>query len=448
MAAKTVRIGCGSAYAEDRVGPAAELVDGVDLDFLSLDCLAERTLGHAQLRKLADPTTGYDLRLDSLVREIIARCLRKGTKFIANMGAANPRAGAQRTCEILRELGFTGVKVAAITGDDVLETVQRLNPIVRETGRPLSDLTGELVSANAYIGAQPIVDALQQGADVVIGGRIADPSLFLAPAIYGHGWAMDDWDLVAAGQMVGHLLECGTYVTGGNWVDPPYRTVPDLWNLGLPYAEVSADGSAVVSKAAGTGGAVSVENCKAEIIYEIGDPAAYMTPDVVLDFTNVRLEQVGPDRVRAWGARGRPAPDTLKVLVGMLEGWIGEGEISFGGLGALARAELCADTIMKRLAHDGIAPDDIRVDYIGVNSVFGEATPARDSEPWEVRLRVAARSQDRAVAERVAQEVDFMYMLGPAGGGGVRRTIRQVLGMSSLLLSRDEVNLDVEMMEV
>jgi len=359
------------------------------------------------------------------------------------MGAANPSAGAERTRSLLRIAGVPGVKVAAITGDDVLDVVRAKDPIVRETGRPLSDMPGELVSANAYLGARPIVEALEAGADVVIGGRIADPSLFLGPAAFVHGWAADDWDLLAGGQVVGHLLECGTYLTGANWVDPPYRTVPDLWNLGQPFADVAADGTAVISKLAGTGGAVSVENTKAELIYELGDPANYLTPDVVVDVTQVEFDQVGPDRVGVRGARGKPRTDTAKVLVGFLEGWMGEGEISFGGPGALARAELCADTVMKRLAHDGVSPDDMRIDYIGVDSVFGPATPRRPEDPWEVRLRIAARSYDRAVAERVAQEMDYMYF-GPSGAGGVRKSVKQVLGLSSVLLRWDDISVNVE----
>src|SRR5205085_1945650 len=246
---------------------------------------------------------------DEIVRRLVVRCIARGTKFIANMGAANPSAGAERTRSLLRDAGVADVKVAAITGDDVLAVVRAKDPIVRETGRPLSHMPGELVSANAYLGARPIVEALEAGADVVIGGRIADPSLFLGPAAFVHGWGPADWDLLAGGQVVGHLLECGTYLTGANWVDPPYRTVPDLWNLGQPFADVAADGTAVISKLAGTGGAVSVDNAKAELIYELGDPGNYLTPDVVVDVTHVEFEQLGPDRVGVRGAGGKPRTD-------------------------------------------------------------------------------------------------------------------------------------------
>lgn len=441
------RIGIGSASAEDRIEPAIELIEGAELDYLSLDCLAERTLAFAQLRRIADPEAGYDLRLDHLVREVVARCLARGTRFIANMGAANPGAAAQRTRDLLAEMDATGTRIASITGDDVLDKVLERDPQTLDGGLRVSELDGEIVCANAYIGSDAIVEALDAGADVVIGGRIADPSLFLGPAAFEHGWAEDDWDARAGGLVSGHLLECGTYLTGANWVDPPYRTVPDLWNLGLPFADVHADGSCVVSKLEGSGGAVSVDNCKAELIYEVGDPGNYLTPDLVLDMTGIELEELGPNRVRATGARGKPPTDSLKVLVGCLEGWIAEGEVSFGGPGALQRAQLCADVVRERLEHDGIAPRETRVDFIGVDSVFGPATPRRQADPWEVRLRIATRVPDEETAGRVRQALTLTWF-GPAGAGGVRTTVRQLLGMHSVLLPRADVPIGVELTEV
>lgn len=447
MTAASIRIGCGSASAEDRIEPAIALIEGGELDFLVLDCLAERTLAFAQLRRLQDPDAGYDTRLELLVRELVVRCLERGAGFVANMGAANPAAAARRTREILAELGHTGVKVAAVTGDDVLDVLRERDPVVRETNRPVSELEGEIVSANAYVGAEPIIEALGAGAQVVVGGRIADPSLFMAPAAFAHGWSASELDLRAGGQVMGHLLECATYVTGANWVDPPYRTVPDLWNLAPPYADVAADGTSVVSKLAGTGGAVTVDTCRAELIYELGDPSHYITPDLVLDVTDVRFEDAGPDRVHVSGARGRPATDTLKVLVGVLEGFIAEGEVSFGGPGARTRAELCAETVRTQLAHLGVPVQEQRVDLIGVDSMFGPASPAPAAEPWEVRLRMAVRTRERSAAETVAQALTLTWF-GPAGAGGVRTNVRQVLGMSSVLLPRDAVDVGVELVEV
>lgn len=447
MTSGSVRIGCGSASAEDRIEPAIALVEGGELDFLALDCLAERTLAFAQMRRLRDPEAGYDTRLDELVRELVDRCLARGVRFVANMGAANPPAAARRTREILAEMGHSGVRVAAVTGDDVLDALRERDPMISEGGRRLSELPGEVVSANAYVGAAPIVEALEAGAQVVLGGRIADPSLFMAPAAFAHGWAEDAYDLRAGGQVTGHLLECATYVTGANWVDPPYRTAPDLWNLAPPYADVAADGTSFVSKLEGTGGVVSVDTCKAELIYEIGDPANYITPDLVLDVTGVRFEDAGPDRVGVSGARGKPPTDSLKVLVGVLEGHIAEGEVSFAGPGALARAELAAETVKRQIGHYGIPVQELRTDLIGVDAVFGPASPRPSAEPWEVRLRVAARTAQRGSADRVAQALTLTWF-GPAGAGGVRTNVRQVLGMSSVLVPREDVPVGVEIVEV
>ena len=447
MSQKTIRIGCGSASSEDRIEPAIALIEGGDLDFMVLDCLAERTLAFAQLRKLADREAGYDLRLELLVRELIVRCLERGARFVANMGAANPAAAARRTRDILAELGHTGVRVAAVTGDDVLDLIREHDPVVRESGRRVSEIQGEIVSANAYVGADAIISALEQGAQVVLGGRIADPSLFMAPAAFAHGWSAEDLDLRAGGQTIGHLLECATYVTGANWVDPPYRTVPDLWNLAPPFAEVNADGTGMVSKLDGTGGIVSVDTCKAELIYEIGDPSNYITPDLVLDVRDVRFADGGPNRVLVSGARGKPATDTLKVLIGVLEGFIAEGEVSFGGPGALERAQLCAETVQTQLERREIPIQELRVDYIGRDSMFGAATPSPVQDPWEVRMRMAVRVAGRPAAETIAQALTLTWF-GPAGAGGVRTNIRQVLGMSSALMPRDEIAVGIEILEV
>ncbi len=441
-----VRIGCGSAYAEDRLEPAVDLAERGRLDYLSLDCLAERTLVHAQLRRLADPRTGYDVRLREIIGRLVPPCVENGVTLVGNMGAANPEAAVDVTLEMARAMGYSGLRVASIVGDNVLDLVKRTDPVLAETGRPLSELWGEPASANAYVGADKIVEALENDADVVLGGRIADPSLFLGPLMFAFGWRQDDWDLKAQGQVVGHLLECGTHGTGGNFADPPYRVVPDQARIGLPMAEVRADGDAIVTKLPDSGGVVDVLNCKAQLVYEIHDPANYLTPDLTVDVRNVHLEQVGRDRVHVSGARGKPWPQTLKVLVGVLEGYIGEGEITFAGPGAYDRARLSAEVVRQRMAIDKPAIEDLRVDFIGVNSVHGAAAPEPAVEPYEVRLRMAGRSRDRAAAEWLGQEVEFLYF-GPAAGAGARKSVRQVLGMYSTYLPRDQVCLEVDVRE-
>lgn len=440
----TVRIGCGSSYAEDRVEPAVALARRGGLDYLCCDCLAERTLAQAQLRRRADPSAGYDLRLERLVREVVVTCLEEGTRFVANMGAANPAGAGERTVELLREAGARGARVAVVGGDDVAALLAS-GGVEGPSGGPLRLPDGEVVSATAYLGATPLVEALEKGADVVVTGRVADASLFLAPLLHAHAWSPTDWDLVAAGLVVGHLLECGTYLTGGNWHDPPARVVPRLDDLSLPYADVEADGTAVLGKLEGSGGVLSVDTCKAQLLYEVGDPCRYFSPDAVLDVSGVCLEAVEEGRVRVRGARGAPPVSTLKVLVGVLEGWLGEGEASFGGLGALARARASAELVRARVEEQGLGPEDVRAEVIGADALFGPAAPTPACEPLDVRLRVAVRARQREEVERALAAVDHLYMHGPAGAGGVRRSVRPVLGMTEARVRRDLVEPWVEL---
>jgi hypothetical protein len=426
------------------VEPAVSLARRGRLDYLCCDCLAERTLAQAQLRRRADPSAGYDLRLERLVREVVTACLEEGTRVVANMGAANPTSAGERTVALLREAGAHGARVAVVGGDDVAALLAAAC-LEGPSGGPLELPEGEVVSATAYLGAAPVVEALEKGADVVVTGRVADASLFLAPLLYAHAWSPEDWDRVAAGLLVGHLLECGTYLTGGNWHDPPRRVVPRLADLSFPFADVEADGSAVLSKLEGSGGVLSVETCKAQLLYEVGDPRRYLAPDAVLDMSEVRLEGAGEGRVVVRGARGAPPVSTLKVLVGVLEGWLGEGEASFGGLGALERARASADLVRLRAEAEGIASEDLRAEVIGVDALFGPAAPPLACEPVDVRLRVALRSRDREAVERALAAVDHLYMHGPAGAGGVRRSIRPILGMTEARVRRDLVSTQVDL---
>lgn len=445
---RSVVIGCGSAYAEDRLEPALALAESGQIDYLVMDCLAERTLVHAQLRRLQDPGQGYDVRLPEIARRLVPACFRHGVRLVGNFGAANPLAGAERMVAWCRAAGLSGLRVASVAGDDVLELVRRSDPVLAETGKPLSALTGEVVTANAYLGADGVVAALGDGADVVMTGRVADPSLFLAPAMLELGWGADDWDRLAGGATVGHLLECGTYLTGGNFADPPYRVVPGMEDLGMPMARVDASGEAVLMKLPEAGGILTTDTCKAQLLYEIGDPAACITPDVVVDVRHVQVEEVGRDCVRVRGARGSPGPQTLKVLIGVLEGFIGEGEMIFAGAGALSRARHGAEIVQKRIAARQLPVEALRVDFIGLNAVRGgEPVLPPGWEPPEVRLRVAARCPDAETAHAVAQEVEWLFF-GPAGAGGVRRHVRQILAMYTTFIDRDAVKPLVEIRAV
>lgn len=441
MTVRPFRIGCGAGYSGDRIEPAVELVERGELDALVFECLAERTIALAQQAKAADANAGFDPRLDERMEAILATACRRGVRIITNMGAANPPAAAGRVQAIAKRLGISGLTVAVITGDDVRHLVTDGTFTAVETGETLT--CDNVVSANAYLGAEPILEALRGGANVVITGRVADPSLFLAPIAAHHRWVGDDWTLAGRGTLVGHLLECAGQVTGGYFADPGVKDVPGLARLGFPIAEVDADGTAVITKVAGSGGCVTAATCKEQLLYEIHDPAAYVTPDVVADFSTVRVTDLGGDRVRVEGAGGRRRPETLKVSVGQMDGWIGEGQISYAGHGAVARARLAAAIVAERLKLIGVTPIELRSDLIGVDALHGDRG-GRAGEPSDVRLRVAARTESRENAWRVAREVESLYTNGPAGGGGASMSVRQVLAMRSTLVPRDRISWRVD----
>jgi hypothetical protein len=439
---KTLRIGSGAGYSGDRIEPAVELAEQGDLDYLVFECLAERTIALAQQAHISDPQGGYDPLLSERMRRVLpcvgAQAGRRRLRVITNMGAANPVAAAIEVRRIAGELGLN-LKVVAVVGDDVLSV---LNPEqLLDNGQTVGALGKRLISANAYLGVDGILEALRAEADVVITGRVADPSLFLAPQMFEFGWAADDWQRLGRGTLVGHLLECAGQVSGGYFADPGFKDVDDLARLGFPLAEVDAEGEAVITKVAGSGGRVSRATCIEQLIYEVHDPAAYLTPDVTADFSQVGFVEDSLDRVRAQGAAGRARPEQLKVSVGYLDGWIGEGQMSYGGPGAVARAQLARDVVLKRLELMGVKMHDVRAELIGMDALHG---PRSSVEPWEVRLRIAARCEERSDAVRVGNEVETLYTNGPSGGGGASKSLRQVVAVASLLLPRGAVNPRIE----
>lgn len=437
MAKERLRVGWGSAYAEDNLAPALALAEHGDLDFLCFDALAERTLALAHIRRRRHPDAGYDLRLDEFGTRFLPYAAR-GLRLVTNMGAANPEAAAARLSRLAHKMGVS-VKIAAVVGDDVLDRVLRDNPVLDETGRPLSEVGGQVVSANAYLGAEGIIQALDNGARIVVGGRLADPSLFLGAARWAFEWPEEDWARLGQGIVTGHLLECGMQVTGGNYADPPYRVVPGLDDLGMPLAEVTRTGEAVIGKLPSSGGMVTPNTVKAQLVYEIHDPARYLTPDVVADFRAVTVRAVGRDRVLVTGGRGSERPGTLKVLVGVDEGFFGEAEVSFAGPGAYDRAKLCRDVLKARYdRYYQKVCEDVRFDFIGVNALHGPAAPRQQAPPYEVRLRMAVRARSYEAAFAVTQEVEWQYF-GPAGAGGMRRAVRPALAMYSTKIPRKEV---------
>ncbi|MGE6388057.1 acyclic terpene utilization AtuA family protein [Pseudomonas sp. NPDC078416] len=449
---KTLRIGSGAGYSGDRIEPAVELAEKGDLDYLVFECLAERTIALAQQARLSDPEAGFDPLLSERMRRVLPfvglgrEAGQRRLRLISNMGAANPLAAAREVRRIAVELGLHGLTVAAVTGDDALAVLKASPEQMLDNGATIASLGDRLISANAYLGAEGIVEALKADADVVITGRVADPSLFLAPQLFAFGWAEDDWTRLGRGTLIGHLLECAGQITGGYFADPGVKEVPNLARLGFPLAEVDAEGRAVISKVASSGGRIDTATCTEQMMYEVHDPAAYLTPDVTADFSGVSFHPLATNEVRAEGADGRARPETLKISVGYLDGWIGEGQISYGGPGALARAQLARDVVLERLQLTCVVFDDVRAELIGVDALHGMALGSRAAaEPWEVRLRVAARCADKAEAVRIGNEVETLYTNGPYGGGGATKGVRQVVAVASLLMPRDAIKAQVHL---
>jgi hypothetical protein len=442
-----VRIGAGAGFADDRIEPAVELVQRGDLDYLVFECLAERTIAAAQQARRADPAGGYDEWLAERTYAVLPAARSRRTRILTNMGAANPVAAARVVVDIARTLGIRGLRVAAVTGDDVVDQVRSTDlPLLERTGT-VASLGDTIVSANAYLGVEPLLGALRQGADVIVTGRVADPSLFLAPLVHEFGWSPTDWARLGAGTAVGHLLECAGQVTGGYYADPGRKTVPGLARLGFPLAEVSDDATAVITKPAHTGGQVTVATVTEQLLYEVHDPSAYVTPDVVADFSEVRLQQAAADRVLVTGATGRPRPDALKVSVGYLDSHIGTGEISYAGPNAVARGRLALDIVRDRLDLLQLPITESRYELIGVDAVRRGTGPAPAGEPAEVRIRVACRTPDMLSARRVGHEVTALWLNGPAGGGGATRTATQNIAVASVLLPRSAVTTKILMLE-
>jgi hypothetical protein len=425
---KTIRIGAGAGFAGDRIDPAVDLARDGRLDYLVFECLAERTIALAHLHKRQGCTLGFDPLLRARLEAVLPLCASRGTRIITNMGAANPEAAAREALAIARSLDLTGLRVAWVSGDDVLALL---------ADYVVSDLREHLVSANAYLGIEPILDCLRRGADVVITGRVADPSLFLAPMVHEFGWALDDWEHLGQGTAIGHLLECAGQLTGGYFADPGYKEVPGLDRLGFPLAEIDETGRACLMKLAGSGGVLNIRTCKEQILYEVQDPSGYLTPDVTADFTGIRFDEIAPDKVCVSGAGGRERPSQLKASLGLYGGFIAEGQISYAGPGALSRARLARQILENRL--HWIALGDLRIDFVGIDSMHGAALSHAAVDPWEVRLRAAGRFFDETAARRLMGEVESLYVNGPAGGGGGVTSLRENIAMDAAFLPREAV---------
>jgi len=440
---KKIRLGSGAGYSGDRIEPAVELAEKGEIQYLCFECLAERTIAIAQQAKMKDPAQGYDALLAARMEAVLPICHKKGIKIITNMGAANPQAGAAKIKQIAEKLNIRGLKIAAVSGDDVLAAIRDQDLTIEETGAKLSTIKDKLVSANAYLGVAPIIEALQTGADIVITGRVADPALFIAPLAYEFGWSLEDWNLMGQATVIGHLLECAGQVTGGYFSDPGYKDVPGVGHLGFPIAEVGADGSLVITKVESAGGMVTLATCKEQLLYEIHNPKTYFTPDVVADFTGVKMEQIGKDQVRVSGGTGAAKTGLLKVSLGYVDSYIGEGQISYAGPGAVNRGRLALDIVKERLEFMGVKMQESRYDLMGVDSLHGEKLSV-GHDPYEVRVRVTGRAETMAEAVRIGNEVETLYTNGPAGGGGAWKSAREVVAMVSVIVPASVVNYSVQ----
>ena len=439
------RVGNCSGFSGDRVDAAGPVVDTLiemgGLCALFFETLGERTVALAQLEKRRDPTRGYEPMLERLLEPILVRCAKHGIPIIGNFGAANPPGAAKVIARLAARLGLPDLKIGVVYGDDVRDRLNLETHAVYEADTGLDMGGGEVVSANAYISAKPIVEALKAGAQIVVTGRTGDPSLALAPLMHHFGWSEDDWEKLAVGATAGHLLECGAQITGGYYYDPGFKDIPDPANIGFPIAEVGADGSLVITKALRTGGLVNAQVVKEQLLYEIHDPRHYITPDVILDLSQVTVQEIGKDRVEIKGIKGGPAPTTIKATVCFDGGWLGEGEISYAGPNCRARARIAADVLLERLK---IRKLDVqaRVDLIGVSSVHDgdQGSQWRESlqEPEDIRVRLAVSARTQDDADQAAREALALYCCGPAGGGGVRwRTTPRIRTQSYLMLPSD-----------
>lgn len=455
---KTVKIGGGEAFYGDTIVPAIEMAQRAEgLNYIAFDCLSELTLAILQKDKRRDPARGFALDMLALMPRLLPVARQKNIRLVTNGGGMNPAAARDAIVAIARKLGLNGLKIAVVTGDDILDRLDELlakgHPFTNlDTGEKLaaSEVRDRVVNANAYLGADMVCRALDTGADLVITGRVTDSALFLGPLLHEFGWVRDDWDLLAKGIVCGHLLECAGQVVGGNYAGG-WQDVPDLENIGYPIAEVSEDGCFVLTKTPGSGGLVSFDTVREQLLYEVLDPNHYLTPDVDANFTSVRLDDLGDNRVRVSGATGQPKTGSLKVCIGYEAGWLGEAQIMYSWPNAIEKAQRADYLLRKRLEKAKLQALELRTDFIGYNGLHGPLAP-RPAEPNEIILRVAAHTRDQAEAEKLFRELVPLGLNGPptASGVGSRPRPRELLTLWPTLIARNEVEpyVRIEMVEV
>lgn len=440
---KSVRIAGGLGFYGDSWRPIRASIERGDVRYVASDHLAELTLAILQKDRQRDPNLGYTRDLVPMLADLLPLALPKGIKFILNAGGLNPLAAREALLAALKKFGIK-LKVGVVLGDSVLERLDELRAAGvslahMDTGEDIATVRDRLLFASAYLGARPLVEALAAGADIVLAGRVADAALFLAPLVYELGWRWDEWDKLAQGIVVGHLLECSGQATGGNF-GGDWRSIPDLAHIGYPIAEVWENGDAVITKAPGTGGRVSFDTLREQLLYEVHDPAHYLTPDVDVDMTTLRMEEIGPDQVRVTGATGRPAPETLKIVAGYEDGYMGQAMIGYAWPDALAKAQAAAQIIQQQMKETGLQAQETLVEYLGYNSIHGPlADPTHSEELNEVYLRIAVRCSDKREAAKLGRLIPPLGLSGPPfiGGAGGMLEPRGLLGIWPALAPRE-----------
>lgn len=450
-----VLIANGQGFWGDSILGPVRLVEEGPLDYLTLDYLAEVTMSIMQKLKSRDPSKGYATDFVEMCRRVLPTCGEKGIKIIANAGGVNPIACREALAEVIRELGLTGMKIGIVEGDDILDDLKSMIESGEQfknmdNGEPLEPYLEQVRTANVYIGAAPIVEALKQGADIVITGRATDPSIVLAPMIYEFGWSMEDMDLMAAGTIAGHIVECGAQCTGGNYVH--WKEIPNMAKIGYPVIEAHSDGTFAVTKHENTGGRVTLETVTSQLVYEMGDPANYITPDCVADFSSIQLEQAGEDRVEISGIKGGPATDTYKVSIAFHEGYKLISQLTVAGPDAVEKAQLCADIVFERVAMDGVTFEDHEkfVEIVGTNVCHAGIADA-PTEPAEVVLRLGAKCDDKAKLNRLGMEIVPLVTSGPpgvTGFAGGRPKASEIISYWPALLSKGKIETKVSVEEV
>ena len=450
--ARVVRVASGQGFWGDSLEAPRQQVEGGPVDYLMLDYLAEVTMSILQKQKERDPKLGYARDFLAAVDGVLPAIVERGVRVVANAGGVNPRACADAVLDVARRGGAEGsVRVGVVTGDDLLPRLDELLAAGHElrnmdTGEPLSLVRDRVLSANAYIGSTPIVEALARGANVVVTGRSTDTALTMAPLRHEFGWGATDWDRLAAGIVAGHILECGAQCSGGNCLYD-WRDVPDLANVGYPIAEASADGSFVITKHPGTGGRVSFHTVAEQLVYEMGDPRSYITPDVVADFTTIRLEEVGPDRVRVHGIRGREATDKLKVSIAYRAGFKAVGTLVYAWPDAYEKARVADRVLRERLDRLGLRFDRVLTEFVGASATHGPLAGEPSPELPEVQLRVGVRGSDRAAVERFTREIAPLVLNGPpsvTGFAGGRPKVEEIVAYWPALVDKTVVQPQVE----